>query len=267
MDEIARSVNLLYERYPYPSLPIRNERDLVGKLHANVMSKILATAGLKPESLSGKKVLDAGCGTGEKSCYFSYYGAEVTAIDRCSSSLEKAKELAEKFKLQASFMRCDIAELYTEKRYDHIFCLGVLHHSSNPYGLFQMLAPLCKHGGTVTIGLYNRYGRFVHRVRRKWIAVNAGDDIERRMSFIEKSIYGRKLRDIHEKAYAADKYANPYESYHSFGEIMEWFNKNNIEYIDCHPHTGKGKLQSLFSQFEWLLRRKGFFIISGRKIV
>ncbi len=266
MDEIAHSVNLFYDKYPYPSLPIRNESDLVDKLHANVMSKILATARLEPVSLSGKKILDAGCGTGEKSCYFSYYGAEVTAVDRCISSIEKAKELAEKFKLQVSFTRCDIAELDTEERYDHIFCLGVLHHSSNPYRLFRMIASLCKPGGTVTIGLYNQYGRFAHRVRRMWIALNAGDDIERRISFIEKSIYGRKLRGAHEKAYAADKYANPYESYHSVGEIIEWFNKNNIEYMGCHPHTGKGKLQSLFSQLGWLLQRKGFFIISGRKI-
>ncbi len=265
MDRIARSVSLLYERYPYPSLPIRNERDLVGKLHANVMSKILSTAGLEPQSLYGKEVLDAGCGTGEKSCYFSYYGAEVTAIDRCSPSLTKGKELAEKFRLQVSFMQCDIAELETEKNYDHIFCLGVLHHSSNPYRLFQMLASLCKPGGIVTIGLYNRYGRFAHRARRMWIALNAGDDIERRMSFTEKTIYRRKLKNTHEKAYAADKYANPYENYHSVGEIMEWFNKNDIEYIGCHPHTGRGKLQALFSQLGWLLRRKGFFIISGRK--
>lgn len=265
MDKIALSVNQLYERYPYPSLPIRNEHDLVNKLHANVMSKILATAGLEPQSLCGKEVLDAGCGTGEKSCYFSYYGAEVTAIDLCSPSLAKGKKLAEKFKLQIRFRECDIAEFKTEKRFDHIFCLGVLHHTSNPYQRFRVLAALCKPGGTVTIGLYNRYGRFAHRARRMWITLNAGDDIERQMSFVEKSIYRRKLKNAHEKAYAADKYVNPYESYHSVSEVMDWFNKNDIAYTGSHPHTGEGKLQVIFSQLKWLIRRKGFFIISGRK--
>ncbi len=151
-------------------------------------------------------------------------------------------------------------------KYDHIFCLGVLHHSSDPYRLFKILVSICKPGGTMTIGLYNRYGRFAHRVRRMWITLNAGHDVERRMSFIEKTIYRRKLRNTHEKAYAADKYANPYESYHSVGEIMEWFNRNDIEYIGCHPRTGKGKFDAFFSQFNWLLRGKGFFIISGRKV-
>lgn len=168
MDKIALSVNSLYERYPYPSLPIRNERDLVSKLHANVMSKILATAGLEPFSIRGKDVLDAGCGTGEKSCYFSYYGAKVTAIDLCSSSLAKGKKLA---------------------------CLGVLHHTRDPYMRFRVLAGLCKPGGTLTVGLYNRYGRAIHRARRMWITLNAGNDIEKRMSFVESSIYRRKLKN------------------------------------------------------------------------
>ncbi|VVB92095.1 Ubiquinone biosynthesis O-methyltransferase [uncultured archaeon] len=265
MDEIARSVNILYERYPYPSLPIRNERDLVSKLHANVMSKILSTAELESLSLCGKEVLDAGCGTGEKSCYFSYYGASVTALDLSSSSLAAGRRLAEKFKLKVDFNRYDIAEFITEKKFDHIFCLGVLHHTSDPYMRFRVLAGLCKPGGTITLGLYNRYGRFIHRVRRKWIRLNAGEDIQKRMSFVESSIYGGKFKNKHEQAYVADKYANPYESYHSVGEVIGWFNKNNIRYIGSHPHTRTGKLQTFLSELKWLTRGNGFFIISGRK--
>jgi len=265
MDDIARSVNVLYERYPYPSLPIRNERDLVNKLHANVMAKILATAGLEPASLSGKEVLDAGCGTCEKSCYFSYYGASVTALDICSASLAKGEKLAGKFKLKVEFKQCDIAEFATEKRFDHIFCLGVLHHTDDPYLRFCRLAGLCKPGGTITLGLYNRYGRLLHRAQRMWIRLNAGDDIEQRMSFVERSIYGRKFKNAHEQAYAADKYANPYESYHSFGEVLHWFDKNNITFIGSHPYTENWKFSSIFTQMNWMLKRNGFFIVSGRK--
>jgi 2-polyprenyl-3-methyl-5-hydroxy-6-metoxy-1,4-benzoquinol methylase len=100
MDKIACSVNILYERYPYPSLPIHNKNDLSHKLHANIMSKILGTAGVDQSSLSCKEILDAGCGTGEKSCYFAYYGAQVTAIDLSCSSLAKGKKLAETFGLK-----------------------------------------------------------------------------------------------------------------------------------------------------------------------
>ncbi|KCZ73430.1 hypothetical protein ANME2D_00496 [Candidatus Methanoperedens nitroreducens] len=219
MDRIARSVNQLYERYPYPSLPIRSEHDLIIKLHANVMSKILATAELVPESLSGKEILDAGCGTGEKSCYFSYY----------------------------------------------VFCLGVLHHTSGPYLRFCVLADLCKPGGTVTVGLYNRYGRLVHRIRRLQIGLNAGENIDKRLEYVERSIYRRKLKSTHEQAYAADKYVNPYESYHSVGEVLGWFDKNDITYTGSYPHTGTGRFHALSAQLKWLIKRNGFFIISGRK--
>lgn len=264
MDKIARSVNSLYERYPYPSLPIRSERDLVSKLHANVMSKILATAKLEPRLLSGKEILDAGCGTGEKACYFSYHGANVTAIDLCSASLQKARKLAEKFNLEVNFDKCDIAE-FNGKNFDHVFCLGALHHTKNPYRNFKALARLCKKGGTITAGLYNKYGRFTHRLTRAWIKLNAGDDLEMRMSYVEKSIYRRKLRSTHEIAYVADKYVNPHESYHTVSEVLGWFEKNDIMFIGSHPHIETKDLKAFFTQLKWLMKGNGFFIMSGRK--
>jgi 2-polyprenyl-3-methyl-5-hydroxy-6-metoxy-1,4-benzoquinol methylase len=266
MDKIACSVNSFYEKYPYPSLPIHNENDLSNKLHANVMSKILATLGLEKSSLSGKEILDAGCGTGEKSCYFSYHGAQVTAVDLSCSSLAKGKKLAETFGLKVEFHRCDIMDLKTQKKFDHIFCLGVLHHTNDPYERFRVLCDMCKPGGTITIGLYNRYGRFLHRAKRAWIQLNAGEDIEKRMSFVERSIYGRKFKNTHEQAYAADKYANPYESYHTINEVIDWFNKNDIIYTGLYPNSDIGVLRSFLTQLKWIQSRNGFFIISGRKI-
>jgi 2-polyprenyl-3-methyl-5-hydroxy-6-metoxy-1,4-benzoquinol methylase len=265
MDRIARTVNQFYERYPYPSLPIRTERDLVSKLHANVMAKILATAGLEPEVLAGKDILDAGCGTGEKACYFSYYGARVTAIDLCNASLQKAKELAEKFHLDVEFSRCDLAGWKPGKRFDHVFCLGALHHTENPYKNFLAVADLCRPRGTITIGLYNRYGRLAHRATRMWIGFRAGGDIERRMEYVERTIYKRKLRSTHEAAYVADKYVNPHESYHSVGEVMGWFERNDIMFIGAHPRVEKGELAALFAQLKWMVKGNGFFVMSGRK--
>ncbi|VVB93685.1 Ubiquinone biosynthesis O-methyltransferase [uncultured archaeon] len=265
MDKIASRVNQFYELYPYPSLPIRTERDLVKKLHANVMSRILATAGLEPGSLSGKEILDAGCGTGEKACYFSYYGACVTAFDLCRASLGKAQELAGKFNLKVEFSHCDIAEFRPGKKFDHVFCLGALHHTKNPYTNFKALAGLCKPGGTITIGLYNRYGRLTHRATRMWIGLRAGNDFEKRMAYVERSIYGRKMRSTHETAYVADKYVHPHESYHTVGEVLDWFARDGFTFIGSHPHTGKGELAAFLAQLKWLARGNGFFIISGRK--
>jgi 2-polyprenyl-3-methyl-5-hydroxy-6-metoxy-1,4-benzoquinol methylase len=267
VDKIASTVNRFYEQYPYPSLPIRTERDLVSKLHANVMSKILSSAGLEAQMLSGKEILDAGCGTGEKAAYFSYQGACVTAIDTCRASLRKAQGLAEKFRLQVDFSLFDIAEFRTKKRFDHVFCLGALHHTRYPYTNFRALAALCRPGGTITIGLYNRYGRLGHRMTRMWIGVRAGKDIGKRMTYVEKSIYRRKLRSVHEQAYVADKFVNPHESYHTVGEVLRWFDREGFEYVGSHPFTEKGQLAAFLTQLKWMIKGNGFFIISGIKRV
>lgn len=264
MDRIASRVNQFYERYPYPSLPIRTERDLVHKLHANVMGKILGTAGLTTAELSGKDILDAGCGTGEKAAYFSYHGAQVTAFDLCTASLSKARELAEKFDQEIDFSLCDMAKFRTEKRFDHVFCLGALHHTINPYDNFLALEKLCKPGGTITIGLYNRYGRLGHRAVRTWIGMRAGEDFGKRMDYVERAIYGRKMRSVHEVAYVADKYVHPHESYHTVEEVLEWFGKNDFSYIGAHPRADAG-VKAFFTQLKWMVKGNGFFVMSGRK--
>ncbi len=264
MDRIAQKVNRFYEKYPYPFLPISTERDLVGRLHANVMGKILATAGLKAGDLAGKEILDAGCGTGEKSAYFSYHGAHVTAFDLCRASLERARALSHLFNLKVDFSCCDMAEYITVKRFDHIFCLGALHHTERPYDNFLALSKYCRPGGTITIGLYNQYGRLGHRAVRAWIGLRAGEDFTRRMEYVEKVIYRRKMRSVHEVAYVADKYVHPHESYHTVGEVVEWFEKNGFSFIGAHPKTEAG-MKAFFTQLKWMVRGKGFFVMSGKK--
>ncbi len=262
-DDPMLEVNCFYERYPYPQLPIRERTDLLEKMHANVMRRILSTAGLEAGDLKGKSVLDAGCGTGEKACYFSHHGASVTAFDLCGSSLGKARLLAEKFGLVVDFKRQDILEFSPEERYDHVFSLGVLHHTPEPEKGFGNIASACKSGGTVTIGLYNRYGRFFHRARRLWIGLLCGRNVGKRMEFVKKSVLKRGFKSAHEEAFTADKYANPYESYHTVGEVLGWFEQYGLEFVGAYPAVGRS---ALLSQLRWLARSQGFFVMSGRKI-
>jgi len=261
--DIKGEVNRMYEKYPYPSLPISGMPDLRGSLHANVMRRILATAG-SPE-LSGKRVLDAGCGTGEKSCYFSAFGADATGIDLCSASLAKGRELAKGLGLKVNFEKKDILKMDYGTEFDHVFCLGVLHHTEDPDLGFEKIANACKKGGTVTVGLYNLFGRFQHRVKRYLLYRSYGTDFEKRMSHMKKE-YGRDFRSETEKALIADKFAHPYESYHTIGEVLGWFERNGVEYLGSSPAIGhRNCLSHLAVQLGWMLKRQGFFIISGRK--
>jgi len=53
-------------------------------------------------------------------------------------------------------------------------------------------------------------------------------NFDRRMEYVEKKIYGRKMRSVHEVAYVADKYVHPHESYHTVEEVLGWFEKKWI---------------------------------------
>ncbi|VVB66154.1 Ubiquinone biosynthesis O-methyltransferase [Candidatus Gugararchaeum adminiculabundum] len=260
---IGKIVNEFYESYPYPCLPLQKLTDVTGKMHANVMEDILATAGLKYGDLKGKTVLDAGCGTGEKSVYFALFGARVKAFDLCNASLEIARKNAGKFNAKVDFEKADVLKYESEEMFDHVFCLGVLHHTENPRAGFERLALLVKPGGTITIGLYSAYGRLLHRFFREKIAREAGKGFEQRLEVARKKVFGREFKSAHEKAFAADKYANPHESHHTIEEVKGWMKGSGFEMTGVHPEV-KGNQR--LAQLQWLLGRKGFFVVSGRRI-
>lgn len=75
-------------------------------------------------SLTGKNILDAGCGTGKFAGYFSAKGYNVTAIDFSKEMLRIAKKNYPKIK----FLRKDICAYNTSTKFDGIFAKYVLFH-------------------------------------------------------------------------------------------------------------------------------------------
>ncbi|MBI5159692.1 methyltransferase domain-containing protein [Candidatus Micrarchaeota archaeon] len=257
-----KKVKQFYEEYPYPLLPIEKKSDLTGKMHANVMRNILETAKLDTPKLRDKHILDAGCGTGEKALYFALHGAKVKAFDFSSASIERAKANAKKFKLKIDFECADFEEWNEEKKFDHVFCLGVLHHTEKPREYFSKLCRRVKKGGTITIGLYNFWGRMQHRIHRKIIQFLSGESSRKKMDYVSEKIYKREFSSLHETAFVADKYANPHESYHTLEQTARWLEEEGFEAIGVYPKTKGSKL---FTQLKWLFKKNGFYIASGRK--
>jgi len=76
------------------------------------------------EMLSGKRVLDAGCGAGRDSAYLSEQGLEVIGIDMSEGMLEAAKQRA-----KADFRYMDVRETKFQKNYFHgIWCYNTFLH-------------------------------------------------------------------------------------------------------------------------------------------
>lgn len=106
-----------------------------------------------PEFFKGKKVLDAGCGSGRFAYYAGKYAREVWAID-----LGPAVETARKNTAALENVHVVQADIYNPpfplESFDFIYSLGVLHHLPEPETAFQNLLRYLKPGGEIQIYLY-----------------------------------------------------------------------------------------------------------------
>ncbi len=260
MDFITQKVNQLYEKYPYPSLSFFNP-SLDISIHANKIAKPLNKTiyDLSPRN----SVLDVGCGTGEITCSLAFGGAKTVGVDLSKNSLKRARLLAKKLKLSTiKFLHKNLFDLNLNQEFDFVFSLGVLHHTSNPKKGFEKLVQHTKSNGFITIGLYNVFGRFKHRLRRKLISVLAGKDIEKRIA-LSKKLFHKGFASEQDEIYLADKFAHPNERYSSLEEVFSWFKEFNIKFVDCNPKISSNPF---LTQINWLLNEKTFFIVSGQKL-
>ena len=105
------------------------------------------------EFFRGKRVLDAGCGTGRHAYYAAAYGAEVTAVD-LSEAIDVARENTRGVG-NVHTVQADLYNLPFElESFDFIYSIGVLHHLPDPEGAFQNLLRYLQPGGEIQIYLY-----------------------------------------------------------------------------------------------------------------
>ncbi len=109
---------------------------------------------LPPEWFVGKRVLDAGCGSGRWTYGLLKLAAQVTAIDQSQSAVEETRLLTKDLH-PAALRQADLLELRLEKHsFDLIWCFGVAHHTENPLQVIQNLIPAVVPGGYLFMMLY-----------------------------------------------------------------------------------------------------------------
>ncbi len=114
---------------------------------------------IAPDFLTGKVVLDAGCGMGRFSLVSSSFGArEVLAID-ASGAVEAARENARDY-ANVHVIQGDIHRLPLrrgpEAQMEFIFSIGVLHHLDNPEQGFRDLVCHLHPAGSIFAWVYGR---------------------------------------------------------------------------------------------------------------
>ncbi|HEX4045536.1 MAG TPA: bifunctional 2-polyprenyl-6-hydroxyphenol methylase/3-demethylubiquinol 3-O-methyltransferase UbiG [Gammaproteobacteria bacterium] len=109
-------------------------------------------------SLTGKKILDVGCGGGILTECLAQQGAEVTGIDMGKAVIDVAKLHLYETGVQVEYLHQSVETLAAERPacYDVVTCLEMLEHVPDPSAIVQACAALLKPGGIAFFSTLNR---------------------------------------------------------------------------------------------------------------
>lgn len=110
--------------------------------------------GIDPTGLSGKRVLEVGCGMGRFAEVCARHGARVVGVD-LSEAVEPAAENLSGFP-ECDVIQADVFDLpLADESFDVIYSIGVLHHTPDTKEAFLRLPRLLRPGGEIAIWVYS----------------------------------------------------------------------------------------------------------------
>ena len=265
--EVESAVVDMYTAHPSPGY--RNKLGFASQRTA----LRLYCCGVTEEDYVGKKVLDAGCGTGEYSSWFAARGAHVTGIDLAEGALREAQEYTASAGLDnVRFEKRSVLQTgFPAGSFDFVYCTGVLHHTPDPFAGFVELCRVLRPGGKILISLYNVLGFFPREVRRRVALLLGGKDLDRRVR------WGRRLfpftvrrltKDDRYDSQSAlyDYFAIPHETLHSIGQVLRWLDRCGLEYMGSFAPACLRDYSAMFAHEAYLAVEEEFQSGIGRRL-
>ncbi len=279
-DNVTKKVTDFYNEVPFPHYEMNDDKSSINlKGDKNLLSKSFKNfVGLN------KDVLEVGCGTGQLSIYFGIgTNNRVYALDPTMASINLGRNFAKINNINnIKFVNTDIFnDVFNDEVFDFIWTNGVLHHTKNPCLAFNIISKSLKKNGYILVGLYNRFGR-IRTIFRQILYKIFGRSV---VMFLDPTLRNLKKNNyLQINSWIRDQYEHPVESLHTLDEVLNWFKKNNIDFISSIPScsfdnygetnlfkkTSKGNFFTrLISQilmiFNNLGTDGGLFIVIGKK--
>ena len=212
-------------------------------------------AGLTPEELKGKLVLDVGCGMGRFAEVVTRWGARVVGIDLSAAAEVAARNLKDR---EFVAFQADVFNLpFAPETFDYIYSIGVLHHTPNCEQAVKVLPQYLKPGGKLAVWLYSAYNKWyrfsdiyrgvttrmspqtLHGVLRVAVpTINTVDSVVRAVPLVGKPMSGviRHVFPVNRNARPSwrvldtfDWYSPKYQSKHTYEEVFRWFEDCGLE--------------------------------------
>ena len=227
-NDVTNVVKAFYERTPFPNYDdIDSIQTLTQKARRGIYARLL-----DEQIPYGVRILEVGCGTGQLTNFLSIPNRTVIGTDLSIASLKLAHEFKKSHNLgNAYFYQMNLFKpIFKKESFHVVICSGVLHHTSDPYEGFKSIVKLTKVGGYIIIGVYNKYGRFFTKLRKQFFRLS-GDHIKK----LDPRIRTDEMGETRKQTWFEDQYKNPHESAHTIGEILRWFDANDIQFINGYP--------------------------------
>jgi ubiquinone/menaquinone biosynthesis C-methylase UbiE len=247
-----KTTNVVKDFYYDEPFPNYNDNDSKFTL-LDKGDKNLFINSLKKEIKYGKVVLEAGSGTSQLSIYLAIgTNNQIYALDGSIKSLELASEFVTKNDIKnIKLVNADLLELdniFFDQTFDYIWSNGVLHHTENPKLCFNLLVKKLKKNGIIIIGLYNSIGR-LRTIFRKYLFRIFGKKVVIVLDPYLRELSRNYLENEKKiKAWINDQYLHPIESLHTYGQILQWFKENSLEFINCYPNLNIEKNNNYFEK-------------------
>jgi 2-polyprenyl-3-methyl-5-hydroxy-6-metoxy-1,4-benzoquinol methylase len=277
-DRRTEAVRSFYEVAPFPGYP---PRDSLTWLRARAERSRFAR--MLDQAIPGDaRICEVGCGTGQMSLYLARADRVVVGADLTLASLKLAAAAADRFGVaNARFVESDLNRPGLRAgAFDVVVSLGVLHHTPDPAAAFARIVPLARPGGMIVLGLYNSTARLPLRLRRL-VAKATGY----RWIPFDPVLRDRASEPERREAWLRDQYRHPEEHRHTVGEVLRWFDANEVDYVRAFPsalmHEDEEEADDLFAsqpdrwaperwaaQLGWigsLGHEGGLFVMVGRR--
>jgi SAM-dependent methyltransferase len=157
----ARSFGLQWKKYQKTQLDSHTG-------HPISADRLARCLGGDLDVVTGKRVLEAGCGAGRFTEVLLDHGAHVCACDL--SQAVEANYANHRGRANYFVAQGDILSLpFPDGSFDYVVCLGVIQHTPSPEETIQALARYVRPGGTLVIDHYaegaalNRVGQVFRR--------------------------------------------------------------------------------------------------------
>lgn len=162
--------------------------------YRNAISKIAEVVDFR----SGKKLLDAGCGTCSQSIRLARYKIQITAIDKSSYAIEQARNIIYQEQLQGdiNILEQDIEKLIFDKStFEYVFCWGTIMHIPEVEAAISELVRVLKGGGFLIISEGNMRS-LQSLIQERYIRLSSDELIVTKTSKQGLEIFDKRSGDL-----------------------------------------------------------------------